>query len=344
MCWPRCSLISFLLASNWDSEIVRLRILRDDGAEALRQLDPAYPDDLGVSTQVGAMEAPLDSLSESIEAFLDFGGAGSGSNNWAVSGSRTRSGRPIVANDPHLSPALPPHWYLSHITTPEWEAAGASLVGTPGYSLGHNGKVAWGVTAGQTDNTDLFVEELRDHDRECRNPDGWGETETWTETIEVARARDVEIRLVRTPPRHGHLRGARGRSRRPLDEGDLAASRGRPGHPDRPPGRGRRGSGRPLRPVAGAADQPGQWRHRGPDRLEARRRCADPHQGPRGDSPGRVGPRRRVEGRAGAVRPHARLGRSALGLAGHRQQQGHPRRRALADPRLVGRLSGHADR
>ncbi len=192
-------LISFLLASNWDSEIVRLRILRDDGPEALRQLDPTYPDDLGVSTQLGAMEAPLDSLSESIEAFLDFGGAGSGSNNWAVSGSRTRSGRPIVANDPHLSPALPPHWYLSHITTPEWEAAGASLVGTPGFSLGHNGKVAWGVTAGQTDNTDLFVEELRNHDRECRNPDGWGETETWTETIEVARGRDVEIRLVRTP-------------------------------------------------------------------------------------------------------------------------------------------------
>ena len=192
-------LISFLLASNWDSEIVRLRILRDDGPEALHALDPTYPDDLGVTTQQAAMEAPIDSLSESIEALLDFGGAGSGSNKWAVSGTRTRSGRPLVANDPHLSPALPPHWYLSHITTPEWEAAGASLVGTPGFSLGHNGKVAWGVTAGQTDNTDLFVEELRHGDRECRNPDRWGDTETWTETIKVARARDVTITLVRTP-------------------------------------------------------------------------------------------------------------------------------------------------
>ncbi len=192
-------LISFLLASNWDSEIVRLRILRDDGPDALRDLDPTYPDDLVVSDQLAALEAPIDSLSESIEALLDFGGAGSGSNNWAVSGTRTRSGRPLLANDPHLSPALPPHWYLSHITTPEWEAAGASLVGTPGFSLGHNGKVAWGMTAGQTDNTDLFIEELRKKDRECRNPDGWGETEKWKETIRVARGRDVEIDLIRTP-------------------------------------------------------------------------------------------------------------------------------------------------
>ena len=151
---------AFGLAANWDVELARLRILTVDGPAALAALDPAYPEWLPTTSPVAAPAGPaIDRLSDDLDAFAAAASIGGASNNWAIAPSRTTTGRPILANDPHMAPMLPPHWYLAHVRTPEWAVAGASLVGGPAIAAGHNGFCGWGVTAGFVDGADLFIEE-----------------------------------------------------------------------------------------------------------------------------------------------------------------------------------------
>lgn len=183
-------LISFLLAGNWDVELARLKILQLDGPEALRALDPTYPEQHDVS--IGGLAAPaLDRLTDDIERFQALAGRSGGSNNWALAGSKTRSRRPLLANDPHLDPTLPPHWYLAHITTPRWGVAGASLIGGPAIGSGHNGFAAWGITAGLVDTADLYLEDVGGDGRSVRRGDALVPCEVRREVIEVKGGPDV---------------------------------------------------------------------------------------------------------------------------------------------------------
>ena len=112
--------------------------------------------------------------------------AGGGSNNWVNAGSRTQSGKPLLASDPHLAPSAPPPWHLIHVRTPEWQAAGAILTGSPGFAIGHNGFCAWGITAGLTDNTDLYLETPGPDSKSVREADGsFAPCEIVRETIRV---------------------------------------------------------------------------------------------------------------------------------------------------------------
>jgi penicillin amidase len=205
---------SFMLPSNWDVELGRLRILLADGPEAVLALDPvsaagskweASPEAvraaLGSLSSVSAYLSPaLAALASDLSALQSVLPRGGGSNHWVISGSRTQSGRPILASDPHLAPSLPAPWYLSHIRTPGWEAVGASLTGSPGHAIGHNGFAAWGVTAGLTDNTDFFLETLGPDGKTVREADGrFTPCEVVQETIRVKGGADVVEEVVVTP-------------------------------------------------------------------------------------------------------------------------------------------------
>jgi len=152
--------LSLALASNWTSELVRLRVLLTDGIDALRALDPALSDWSDRPSSVEPFpNIDLERLAGELDLLRSLAGMAA-SNNWVIAASRTRSGRPILANDPHWTPLLPSFWYLAHLRTPEWAIAGATLIGTPAFIAGHNGYAAWGVTAGLSDNTDLVLERL----------------------------------------------------------------------------------------------------------------------------------------------------------------------------------------
>ena len=193
-------LLSFTLASNWDTELARLQILRQDGPEAVAALDPAYPEWLPVASPPAALagSAP-DRLAEDLAIFTATVGTGGGSNNWAIAPARTAAQRPILANDPHLIPSLPSHWYLAHVRTPEWAVAGASFVGAPCIPIGHNGTAAWGITAGLLDNTDLFVEEIGPDGKSVRQGGQYIPCETVRETIRVKGGETVEEDVLITP-------------------------------------------------------------------------------------------------------------------------------------------------
>ncbi|KAB1196637.1 MULTISPECIES: penicillin acylase family protein [Haloferax] len=114
-----------------------------------------------------------------------------GSNNWVVSGDHTASGKPLLANDPHLSLTVPPIWYEMHLSTDEMDVRGVGFPGIPMVVIGRTADAAWGVTNVGGDFTDLYTYEMRDggyvYDGEVRS------FETETELIEVAGGDDVEL-------------------------------------------------------------------------------------------------------------------------------------------------------
>jgi penicillin G amidase len=191
---------AFSLSANWDAELARLKVLESDGPEAVRALDPGYPAWLPATSPPGTPAGTLaDHLGRdlaSLQAALPMGGA---SNNWAIGGARTTSGTPILANDPHLPPRLPAPWYLAHLRTPEWELAGASFVGGPAFPIGTNGHGAWGITAGLTDNTDLFLEEVGPDGASVREGDRFVPCEVHVERIAVKGRDPVEERVLVSP-------------------------------------------------------------------------------------------------------------------------------------------------
>ncbi|WP_019887108.1 penicillin acylase family protein [Streptomyces purpureus] len=118
----------------------------------------------GVRTQLSALSESLDK----IPALLGPSGNGIGSNSWVVSGKYTTSGKPLLANDPHLAPQLPSLWYQMGLHCRErtatcgYDVAGYTFSGMPGVIIGHNQDIAWGLTNLGADVTDLYLQKVSD--------------------------------------------------------------------------------------------------------------------------------------------------------------------------------------
>jgi len=115
-----------------------------------------------------------------------------GSNNWAVSGKKTKSGAPIICNDPHLELTFPSVWYEMQITTPEVNVYGVTFPGSPNVIIGFNDNIAWGVTNAQRDVKDYYEIQFKDETRKEYMYNGeWKETEFRIDTIRVRGAADI---------------------------------------------------------------------------------------------------------------------------------------------------------
>ena len=123
---------------------------------------------------------------------LSLGFETAGSNSWVLAGARTKSGRPILANDPHLGLRTPSVWYLARLEAPGLSVAGATLPGLPSVIIGHNARIAWGLTSLEPDVQDLYLEEIDPNNPERYFHAGaWHPFRTRTETIHVRGADDV---------------------------------------------------------------------------------------------------------------------------------------------------------
>lgn len=193
---------AFALSSNWDAELARLRILHADGAEALAALEASevLPETSRLSIDVEVVRAAERLLDDAL-ALAGIAGLGGASNQWALSPARTATGRPLLACDPHLSPTLPAPWYLMHIRAPGWALSGACLPSQPIVSFGHNEHVAWGLTAGHADNTDLFIERMGPDGRSALHGEHYEPCTIRDEVIRVKGSADVRERVLIT--RHG---------------------------------------------------------------------------------------------------------------------------------------------
>lgn len=115
-----------------------------------------------------------------------------GSNNWAVSGSKTKSGNPILSSDPHLGLSLPSLWYTIQLSSPDVNVMGASLPGSPNVIIGFNDSIAWGATNAQRDLVDWYRITFKDDTHNEYKLDGeWVKTEKKIEEIKVSGGESV---------------------------------------------------------------------------------------------------------------------------------------------------------
>lgn len=188
-----------LVLSPWPVKLARLAMLSEDGPDAVRDIASPYPPWQPVTRPGGVSTGQaITRLAEDLTYLTRALGLSGASNNWALAPSRTESGRPILANDPHLAPMAPSPWYLLHIRTPEWEAAGASLIGTPAFAIGHNEVAAWGTTAGLLDDIDLYLEEIGPDGRSVREGDSFVPCQVRQEFIQVKGGPPVEEKVLVT--------------------------------------------------------------------------------------------------------------------------------------------------
>lgn len=153
---------SWQLSFNYDVELIYRELNNKLGVEQTAQLFPYYSaEHLKILDEFGSSkpgDAELISQGQKLKELL---GTNGGSNNWVVSGSRSESGKPILASDPHLHGSrLPGPWYFAHLKAPGLDVAGSFFPGLPTTLIGHNRDIAWGITNMGPDVQDLFIEEV----------------------------------------------------------------------------------------------------------------------------------------------------------------------------------------
>lgn len=110
------------------------------------------------------------------------------SNNWVISGSHTVTGKPLLANDPHLRPTAPSIWHMVHLNGPGIRVAGITAAGIPGVVIGHNDRIAWGFTNVGPDVQDLYIEKFDPaNPKRYQTPQGWQDAVVRQEQIKVRK-------------------------------------------------------------------------------------------------------------------------------------------------------------
>jgi penicillin G amidase len=165
--WDCCAvfLVRHVAFAGWQKKLWRGRLAALLGAATVARLEGRDATAVPLIVPPGALgptpAADPDSLEEVRAAMAGLVEVAGGSNSWALAGSRTRSGRPLVAGDPHRLVEVPNVYYQCHLAGPEFDAIGLAFVGVPGFPhFGHNQRVAWCVTNANGDYQDLYVETL----------------------------------------------------------------------------------------------------------------------------------------------------------------------------------------
>jgi penicillin amidase len=210
--WDSCAVfkVRHILMGTWPMKAWRARLLRVLGPEATARLYPGTPGNPMLIVPPGSVYAgaPLDGLRELAEAYGTVASLpewDGGSNNWALAGARTASGKPLVAGDPHRPLDVPNVYYQEHLACREFDAIGLGFPGVPGLPhFGHNRHVAWCVTHTAADYQDLYIERFDPQDPDRYDFEGrWLAAARRRETIGVRGAASVEIELTAT--RHGPI-------------------------------------------------------------------------------------------------------------------------------------------
>ncbi|BAY62589.1 peptidase S45, penicillin amidase [Calothrix brevissima NIES-22] len=231
--------MAYDLGRNFEREIERTILLKTLNLAQVEELFPPYPKDLPVIlpeqekrntgeennfddteliassiAQVTAAITPaLQSLTQpmlAVEELIGSRGIGIGSNNWVISGKLTATGKPILANDPHLAVQMPSIWYEVglHCTTKTAECpynvTGFSFAGMLGVIIGHSDRIAWGVTNVEPDVMDLYIEKINPKNPNQYEVNGkWVDMQLIKQTIQVAGSQPI-VQTVRYT-RHGPL-------------------------------------------------------------------------------------------------------------------------------------------
>ena len=191
--------MAYDLGGNWNLQAFRHWALQTYSEAEVEELMFSYPENAK-----SIIEANLANPVQVADAFdpellpNEF----NGSNNWVVAGSKTESGEPLLADDPHLGLSSPSIWYQMHLQSPEQNVSGVIFAGIPGVILGHNEHIAWGVTNVNPDVQDLYIETVNPENPYEFEYDGkWYEAEVRDEPIKIKGGDVIDFEVITT--KHG---------------------------------------------------------------------------------------------------------------------------------------------
>ena len=191
------------LSGNWRTELARLRFMTRLGLERTGQIIPPYPGDKDPPLpDFTSLYKPLAPAAKALLEISPSSEQAVGSNNWVVSGAFSETGKPLLANDPHLGLQTPSLWYLAHLSTPSGNVVGGTLPALPFVVLGRNDHLAWSMTTTNSDTQDLFVERIDPKDPQSYlTPGGSARFEVRREVIRVrGEERTIDVRSTRHGP------------------------------------------------------------------------------------------------------------------------------------------------
>ncbi|PPA69512.1 penicillin acylase family protein [Jeotgalibacillus proteolyticus] len=193
--------MAYDLGGNWSTLAFRHWATGEFPEDKARELFITYPENAPAIIEANK-EQKVQVAGEFIDAPIPH--PFNGSNNWVVSGDRTESGMPLLADDPHLGLGTPSIWYQMHLTSPEQNVSGVIFAGIPGIILGHNDEIAWGVTNVGPDVQDLYIEQPNPENPNQFLYEGeWVDAEVRDEPIGIKGEDPVDFQVVTT--RHGPI-------------------------------------------------------------------------------------------------------------------------------------------
>ncbi|MEK3854596.1 penicillin acylase family protein [Cytobacillus sp. FSL H8-0458] len=188
--------MAYDLGGHWESQAFRYYLLQHFPEDKAYELFPSYPEEAPYI--IGKNNLNIEESFASVITPPEF----NGSNNWVAAGTKTASGKPILADDPHLSLSTPSIWYQMHLESPEMNVSGVIFAGTPGIILGHNKDIAWGVTNTGPDVQDLYIEKRNPSNiNEFLFNEKWEKAEVIEEPIKVKGKEPISYKVTIT--RHG---------------------------------------------------------------------------------------------------------------------------------------------
>jgi len=194
-------LIAWELGKNWEVELTRGRLVQKLGEKEAGQLLAPYPQTNPLVIPPEMMASPLG---KEVATGLHQESDCLGSNNWVVDGQKTVTGKPLLANDPHLSVMMPSIWYETGLHGAGFEVVGVSLPGCPLINIGRNRDISWGITNLPADTQDLFIEKLNPANELQYEYEGeWKDLQVIEEPIKVrgrGEAEKLQVRITRHGP------------------------------------------------------------------------------------------------------------------------------------------------
>jgi len=200
--------MNWILSMGWQVDLTAARMLEKAGEERLREAFPVWPDDAPLiipeeSEALSVRSNPTLETRRLVERLTTFSSAAA-SNNWVVSGKKSFTGKPILANDTHLGLTNPSVWWEVHMSCPTINISGFALPGVPGIAMGHNRHVAWGITNVMVDDVDFYIEKINpENPRQYWHEDHWEDMKVIEETIQVKGQDPVRTEIFLT--RHGPI-------------------------------------------------------------------------------------------------------------------------------------------
>jgi len=195
-------LLALQHSGNYRKELLYARLAHLLQADEVDKLFPGYPADAPVTLKQLAALTDAPSLDGLLAALPNDHSPQRASNNWVVDGAHSVTGKPLLANDPHLDFAAPLIWYLARLEAPDLQVTGATIAGAPVVVLGYNDRIAWGFTTTGADVEDVFVETVDPSDpQRYATPQGMAAFDVHDERILVRGS--VPVTLSVRESRHG---------------------------------------------------------------------------------------------------------------------------------------------